>query len=246
MRDSDRLGELIHDMRNRLTVARANVEAFIDGKLPPTQERLRSVLQSLNQVDELLKDFRVTRAVVDSSIRPTEINVCAILEREYQAVEAVASAKGVSFRVTRCPVTADQCAHFVGDQVRLGQIVTNIILNAVRYTPVGGAVDVDCATSGDGLVISISDTGPGVAVDEAERIFEAGFRGAAAEGTTGSGYGLAIVKELVEAQGGSVTVSASASKGARFVVTLPGTVARNGIAGDRCASCGFASRGPVR
>jgi two-component system sensor histidine kinase BaeS len=235
MNGADRLSELIHDMRNQLAVARANIEAFIDGKLTPSAERLGSVLQSLDQLEELLKDLRASQGAVEVAVRPTEINVCELLDREYKTVEAVASEKKISFQVFRCPVKAEACVRFVGDPIRIGQIVTNVLLNAVRYTPCGGSIHVDCSRQAGQLEIAISDTGPGVSPEEAERIFEPGFRGSAASGTTGSGFGLAIVKELVEAQGGSVAVSSAAERGARFTVRLPGTVVSTGSLPVNCA-----------
>jgi len=232
-----RVNELIHDMRNRLTVARANIEAFIDGKLKPTASRLDAVLQSLNQLGELLDSFRAVQAEVDAEVRPVEINVCDLLDHEYRAVDAVASAKGVALNVVRCAVPSEACTHFIGDPVRIGQIISNVLLNAVRYTPSGGSIDVDCSRNSGQLEISIADSGPGIDPQEAKHIFESGFRGSTAGGTPGSGFGLAIAKEFVEAHGGTITASTSARNGARFVVRFPGTAVRNHSASAHCAQC---------
>jgi signal transduction histidine kinase len=237
MDESERLSELIHDMRNRLTVARAIVEAFIDGKLAPSADRLGSVLQSLNQIDELLKDLRANLVVVQSTTRPEVIDVCATLTREYQALEAVAASKGISFTVARCAVPGEACTHFVGDPVRIGQIVSNLLLNAVRYTPAGGDIAVDCGRHGGMLKVMISDTGRGIAPHEMDRAFERGYRGSSSEGTSGSRYGLTIAKQLIESQGGSVSINSSSSAGAVFTVKLPGVVSCAPGSGVRCAGC---------
>jgi two-component system sensor histidine kinase BaeS len=239
---ADQSAELIHEMRNRLTVARANVEAFIDGKLPPSAERLGAVLQSLNQIDELLKDFRASAAVARSDVQLEEIDVCAMLAREYQAVEAVATAKGIAFNIFRCPVPTAQCTHFVGDRARIGQVITNLLLNAVRYTPAGGSITVDCGRHGGELEILIADTGPGIAPNETGKIFEAGYRGTAAKGTVGSGYGLAIAKEFVESQGGSIAINGSSEKGASFTLRLPGAATSAPSANTHCEACTAARR----
>jgi two-component system sensor histidine kinase BaeS len=238
---NDQSGELIHEMRNRLTVARANVEAFIDGKLPPSAERLGAVLQSLNQIDELLKDFRAS-AAISPQVQVEEIDVCSMLAREYHAVEAVATSKGIAFNVVRCPVSSAACTHFVGDRTRIGQAITNLLLNAVRYTPSGGSINVDCGRHGGELEVVISDSGPGVAPDEEEKIFSPGYRGSAAKGTTGSGYGLAIAKEFVEAQGGSISVSASSERGASFTVRLPGSASCELGSASHCETCAASRR----
>lgn len=238
MNDRERLSELIHDMRNRLTVARANVEAFIDGKLSPTPGRLKALLQSLAQLEQLLNDFKESHAAVDAQVSVAEIDVCELLAREYNAIEAVAAAKGVSLSVHRCLVKLAACNHFIGDPLRISQIVSNVLLNAVRYTPAGGKIIVDCTHEADRLQVSIADSGPGVEPKERERIFRAGVRGEAAHGTAGSGYGLAIAKKFVEALGGTIDVSSSPQQlGALFTVRLPGTVYDDGGKKTRCAQC---------
>ncbi len=237
MNPPDRFNELIHDMRDRLTVARANVEAFIDGKLEPTADRLKAVLQSLAQLEELFNDLKTRQAPVEPEMRPVEIDVCDLLNREYRSIEAVAAEKGVSLSVNRCPSKAEECGHFIGDPVRIGQIVSNVLLNAVRYTPPGGDVRVNCSREADQLEISIADSGPGVLVDEMENIFKPGVRGAAGQGKPGSGFGLAIAREFVEAQGGTIVVSPPDEGGARFVVRLPGTVFSNAEKSPACRRC---------
>jgi len=226
-RDDQRLSELIHEMRNQLSVAKANLEAFIDGKLPPTAQRLESVVQTLHHLEELIKDLRAMHPAlheqrVDRALKLSEINVCDLLTREFASMEAVAVEKHVSLSVFRCPHPAAACQRFYGDPTRIGQIVKNVLLNAVRYTPTGGSVSVDCRRRANELQVTISDNGPGVPAEDVRRVFESGFRGARAEAQAGSGLGLSIVKELVEAQGGSIQLDEAAPGGARFVVRLPG------------------------
>jgi signal transduction histidine kinase len=228
------LHELIHEMRNELAVARANLEGLVDGKLVPTRERLLGILQALSQLEALVEDVRACEPDVTMPVRPAQINVCELLDHEYGAMEAVARARGVAVSVQRCAVPTAECLHFYGDAARIGQIVKNVLLNAIRYTPKGGVVKVDCSRRADHLEVRISDSGPGISEREREQVFQPGFRGAAAAGTPGSGYGLAVVKELVEAQGGTITASAASPHGASFSVRLPGTVPGDD---SLCASC---------
>src|SRR5579872_2149308 len=179
-------------MRNALTVARANLEAIVDGKLAPTPQRLDAVLQALVQVESMLEDLRVAGPSVLNTERSEPINVCDLLQREYLAIEPLANAKSIAVSVNRCTVPAEACTNFYGDPLRITEIVKNILLNALRYTPAGGTVEIDCSRRMDQLEIQIQDSGPGVAPSEAERIFEQGVRGSAAAAETGSGYGLAI------------------------------------------------------
>ena len=138
------------------------------------------------------------------------------------AFEAAAAEHQIAFRVQQCTAHGPACVNFTGDPVRVGEIVNNVVSNAMRYTPPGGQIDVDCRPSGGVLTLTVTDGGPGVRSDELGKIFEAGFRGAASEGTTGSGEGLALVKRFVEEQGGTVEVENVADRGARFTVRLPG------------------------
>jgi signal transduction histidine kinase len=220
--EPDRVSELVHDVRNQLAVARANLEAFIDGKLAPTPERLESVVQALAHVDELVNDLRGLSLEATAETQLAEIDVCSLLQREYASIEAVAVGKGVSLSVFRCPHPAAACQRFIGDPVRIGQIVTNVMLNAVHYTPVGGAITVDCTRRADELQITIADSGPGVTAADAKRIFEPGYRGEAGKSIEGSGLGLNIVQRLIEHQGGSVTLGETSPHGATFLLRLPG------------------------
>jgi signal transduction histidine kinase len=231
-RDSTGVSELIHELRNQLAVAKANLEAFIDGKLPPTAQRLEHVVQTLNQMEELIKDLRVLQPAADAGSAATaatltEINVCQLLEREFASMEAVALEKKISLSVFRCPHPNAACQHFYGDPGRIGQIVKNVLLNAVRYTPSGGTISVDCRRRADELQVTIEDNGPGVSPADAGHIFERGFRGTAG-GEAGSGIGLAVVRDLVEAHGGSIRLNPESARGASFILRLPGRLPEPG------------------
>ena len=212
---------VIHEIRNHLAVAVANIEAFIDGQLEPTHNRLNAVLQALHEVGSLLGDLTPNEpAAMHSELR--SIDVCRLIANEATAMEATAREHGVDFRVDRCEEVHPACRSFLGDPVRIGQIVTNVMSNAIRYTPRGGAIDVDCHRGPGELVFTVSDGGPGVEPAETSRIFESGFRGSASGATEGSGIGLSLVKSFIEEHGGSVAVGSSAGHGATFTVRLPG------------------------
>ena len=234
-----RSDEVIHDIRNRLAVARANIEAVIDGKLEATPARLNIVLQSLDQLAALLNDLKAAPAA-SMEIHPVEIDVCQLLDREYRGIAPVAKERDISVSVFRCPVPQAACKLFIGDPVRIGQIVSNVLLNAVRYTPRGGSIRVDCMHQADQLQISIADSGPGVRAEERDKIFLPGVRGSAGQTASGTGHGLAIAKEFVEAHGGSISVAPGDHDGARFIIRLPGTL----LAGAGSANCGQCAGGP--
>jgi signal transduction histidine kinase len=238
-------------MRNQLAVAVANIEAFIDGKIEPTTARLNAVLQALGELDVLMNDLsrlrvaeelRSAREPADAAPVPSgmpttmqRIDVCALVLNEATVMEATAQAKGVRFSVHQCTVPDPACTSFVGDPARIGQILKNVLLNAIRYTPAGGSVEVNCVRRDGSLVLTVDDGGPGVSDAEVSRIFEHGFRGSASGSSPGSGIGLALVKSFVEQQGGSISVGRSPQGGAEFVVALPGVAA---IGDGGCLACG--------
>jgi len=213
--------EVLHEIRNQLAVARANLEAIADGKLEPSRERLESILQSLGHLERLIGDLGYSDVSPKPQVRRSTINVCGLLHREFSAVDALAKEKEIALSVTRCAAASPECLHFYGDPVRIGQIVRNVLLNAVRYTPERGSIHVDCSRRADQIEVTVQDSGPGIAAQEREHVFETGFRGATGRAAEGSGYGLAIAKGLVEAHGGSIEVAHSSPRGTRFIVTLP-------------------------
>lgn len=212
----------IHEIRNHLAVAMAGVEAFLDRKWEPTEAHLSGVLQALREVDALIDDLPRDRTI-EFETRLAPIDVCRLIRNELAAMEGFALERGIRLEVRACSATHAACAGFYGDSMRIAEIVTNLLTNAVRYTPAGGAVTVTCGRDAGTLTLSVTDEGPGIRPDERERIFERGFRGqAAASGNgSGSGIGLALVKQFVERQGGSIEVL-DAAPGATFVVKLPG------------------------
>lgn len=216
---------VVHEIRNHLAVAIANVEAFRDGVLEPSEKRLTAVLQALGEVEVLLRELSPGMLLSQPTfaMEPRTINVCDVISNEVLAFEAAAGERGIELTVQQCTSHEPACLNFRGDPVRVAEIVNNVVSNAIRYTPPGGRIEVDCRRGADALVLTVTDGGPGVARDEVGKIFEAGFRGEAAAETEGSGLGLSLVKQFVEEHGGSVEVENIAGRGASFKVKLPGS-----------------------
>jgi two-component system sensor histidine kinase KdpD len=107
------------------------------------------------------------------------------------------------------------------DPVQMDQALTNIIENAVRYSPPGGEIQVAVTTLGSGIQVRVADAGPGVARDERESVFEPFYRGSAATGRPGSGLGLAIARAVVLAHGGRIRLEDAPGGGAAVLIELP-------------------------
>ena len=209
-----------HEMRNQLAVAVANIEAFIDGKLEPTPRRLGAVLQALHELDALIDDVGGPAAVrMDND--PRVVDICAIITNEILAIEAATAEKRLTFSVDQCPATHAACRSFAVDPVRIGQVLKNLLLNAVRYTPAGGEVAVECRRDGGHFVFSVANDGPGIAPADLPHVFEAGYRVAAGEFVPGSGMGLTVARQMVEAHGGTISVESIPNERTTFTVRLP-------------------------
>lgn len=199
MSEPDRVDELVHDMRNRLTVARANIEAFIDGKLDPSSTRLQAVLQSLNQIEELLSAFSASQAFAQMRrAQASKVDVCDLVDHECLALEPVASVKGITTIVRRSSLSPAGAAQFVGNPVLIGQIISNVLLEAVRLAVPGSTIALECSPRDGEFRISIARV------------------------SSGSSKDLSLAKRFVEENGGSVKPLPS-DDGVLFLVRLPGT-----------------------
>ena len=108
-----------------------------------------------------------------------------------------------------------------GDRDRLKQVLVNLLDNAIKYTPAGGRIAVEVEEAGDAAVLTVKDTGIGIAADSLPLIFDRFFRVTTDRGEVGAGLGLAIVKSICAAHGGAVSVESSPGAGSIFKVSLP-------------------------
>ena len=138
-----------------------------------------------------------------------------LCERAHAAFATAAQARGVELGIE-----IDGNAVLVTDGDRVLQIVSNLLANAIQWTPEGGRVELTLAVRGDDVVVTVTDTGPGISADEQERIFRPFWSGHGGHGG-GTGLGLTIASELASALGGRLEVHSKLGAGASFVLTLP-------------------------
>jgi signal transduction histidine kinase len=144
------------------------------------------------------------------------LQLADVVGRAVDLYRDVADAKGVSLTSE-----SDATVAVSADRVRLEQVAANLIDNALKYTPRGGQVTAR-VSGGDGYgLIRVRDTGSGIPADELPRIWERLFRGDSSRAERGLGLGLSLVKAIVEAHGGTVSVESAAGKGSTFTVALP-------------------------
>jgi signal transduction histidine kinase len=228
-RDRDRsrefLADVSHELRTPIAALRTFNELLTEGAADDPSARAEFLETSRAQLERLdwlaqnlLELSKLDSGLVLLDIRPEDLR--SSVEQAVEQSAATARRRGVELTMTR----VDTPIPIRHDPGRIGQVVANLIGNAIKFTPRGGAVRVDVHGEADGgASITVVDTGIGIEPAELPRIFDRFFRGSRASEArgSGSGLGLAIVRGIVEMHGGTVTVESRPGAGATFRVTLP-------------------------
>jgi signal transduction histidine kinase len=217
------VADLAHELRTPLSNLRGYVEALEDGVFELDDATRAALGRQVERLERLVADLATLHDVeageVVLEIAPTD--VAALARSGVAAVQARFAEKGVA--LTCAAPQAGACA--LVDPVRVGQVLENLLDNALRHTPAGGRVDVAVRATAEDVRVEVHDTGPGVPEREREAVFRRLYRGDPARGAAagvGSGVGLTIAKALVERQGGAIGVGEAPGGGAAFWFTVPG------------------------
>ncbi len=210
--------DMSHELRTPLATLQSHLEALIDGVWKPDRQRLSALYEEILRVNRMVADMeslaRVESGVPNLALR--EVDLGALARRISDNHEPAFHAKGVSLRCTGSGTG-------VMDADRMSQVVVNLLSNALEFTPPGGAVAVEVEGAPGSVTLRVTDTGCGIGAADLPFIFERFYRAdeSRSRATGGSGIGLAIVKAIVEAHGGTVRAESEPGKGAAFTVTLP-------------------------
>jgi two-component system, OmpR family, phosphate regulon sensor histidine kinase PhoR len=212
-----------HELKTPVTGIRVAVENLVDGGLvlPEGDTSLKIILRSLDRMVMLLDDISELSRIETGALRlePRALTVGPFVEEFLESVQPLARARGVTLVPEVQPEAADHA--FRADPMRLGQLLENLVSNAVKFGPAGATVRVGVRLEGDRLVWSVQDQGPGISSQDATRIFERFFRAPATRGVPGTGLGLSIVKHLAVLMGGEVGLQSEPGRGATFTFQLP-------------------------
>jgi signal transduction histidine kinase len=228
-RDRDRsrefLADVSHELRTPIAALRTFNELLVEGAAsdPTTRaeflEASRAQLERLDWLAQNLLDLsKLDSGLVLLDLRPDDVR--SAVESAVEQATPTARRRGVQLTAD-IPGEAIRVRH---DPVRIGQVVTNLVGNALKFTPRGGTVKVGVrGTREGGAEITVADSGVGIDPAELPRIFDRFFRGSRASEArgSGSGLGLAIVRSIVEMHGGTVDVDSQLGAGSTFTVTLP-------------------------
>jgi signal transduction histidine kinase len=212
-----------HELRTPLAMILAYVELLTSGTLGEVKAEQQGPLEIILQRALVLRDLveNIT-AILDSQGRRSAwepISLSELVADSLAAFQALADRSGLALHGD----IAEQASLVQGDAGHLRKVVDNLIANALKFTPAGGAVTVRLSSTNERVVLRVADTGIGIAPEHQERLFDRFYQ---ADGSTrrkygGSGLGLALVKEIVEAHGGAVTVESQLGQGSTFEVWLP-------------------------
>ncbi|MEO8289975.1 MAG: PAS domain S-box protein [Gaiellaceae bacterium] len=213
-----------HELRTPLTSIRGYLELVLDGEAGDLTDQQRQFLgvvernahRLLGLVGDLLFLAQVEAGKL--SLEIGAVDIAAIAAESVETARPLAEAKSITLTLATSPVPL-----FAGDRARLGQLLDNLVSNAIKFTPEGGRVDVRASNSRGTAILEVRDTGMGIPAIEQEHIFERFFRAARAteQAIPGTGLGLAISKAIVHAHDGTITLASTDGEGATFRVAVP-------------------------
>jgi two-component system sensor histidine kinase BaeS len=206
------LADVAHELRTPLSVIEAQLAAIEDGVYPPDAAHLAPIHEQVRALERLIDDLR--------TVALAEAGALALV-REPTDLADLADESVAAFRTPEVTidVAADHGLPLVSvDPARVRQILANLLSNAVRHTPPGGSVRVVLDRDGEWAVVSVVDSGSGIAPELLPRVFDRFAKGL---GSSGSGLGLAIARDLVEAHGGQITAASTPAEGTTIRFTLP-------------------------
>jgi signal transduction histidine kinase len=211
------LVDISHELRTPLTVLQGNLEGMLDGVYSRDDAHLSLILDETRVLARVIEDLRTLSLAEDLGLKlvKTPADLEEIARDAVASFQAQANAAGVTLRLEAEP----GMPRAEVDPERIRQVLTNLLSNALRYTPAGGAVLVRCFLEDSAhIAFSVEDTGRGIPAAELPRIFDRFYK---SKDSRGTGLGLAIARSLVRAHGGEISASSVQRQGTAIRVSLP-------------------------
>jgi len=216
------LADVSHELRTPITVIQGNVEGILDGLYPADEARLRSIMEETQILSRLVDDLRTLALAESGSLQlrrePTDLR--ELVRDTVAGFESQAKEKGL-----KVELILEDVEEMDVDPLRIREVLTNILANALRYTPSQGEVKVGLTESGidgeRGVTIFIQDSGAGIESADLSHIFDRFYK---SSDSGGMGLGLSIAKYLVEAHGGKIWAESDVGKGTKISFVLPAPI----------------------
>jgi signal transduction histidine kinase len=218
-RRAELVSEVAHEMRTPLTTIAGYVEGILDGVFAPSEETLTAIGEETTRLKRLATDLgSLSRADEGIELHRVVLDLGELVTEVAARLRPQFNGKGVDLQVLQtAPLGVD------ADRDRITQVLTNLLGNALTYTPAGGRVDVTIHARGQTAEVAVTDTGIGLRPEDLGRVFDRFYRvRGLARPAGGSGIGLTIARSIARAHGGEVTAaSAGQERGATFTLVLP-------------------------
>jgi two-component system sensor histidine kinase BaeS len=214
------VADVAHELRTPLTVLQATLEAMADGVVAAGPGQLASVHDEVLRLIKIVEDLE-TLAAADATglvLEPGPVDLANVAARALAMLRPRFEAADLSLEARLTPVTV------LGDADRLHQVVTNLLTNALKFTPAAGRVQVETGPGedpdGGSAYLSVADSGAGIPPDELPHVFDRFWRGSQAVRVAGSGIGLTVVQRLVEAHKGTVSIESRPGEGTTVMLAF--------------------------
>jgi signal transduction histidine kinase len=218
---SNMVSDVAHELRTPLSNIRGYLEALRDEMLEPTPEIIDSLHEEALVLSQLVDDLQeLALAEAGQMVLTSEpVDIPGLVEKIINALQPQILEKDLQVQL----LFDKHLEPVAADYRRLGQVLRNLLTNAIRYTPPGGTISVSANLVNDKIEVHVHDTGTGISPEHLPYVFERFYRvdQSRARTTGGAGLGLAIVKQLVQAQGGEVNVASQIGMGTTFTFTIP-------------------------
>jgi two-component system phosphate regulon sensor histidine kinase PhoR len=217
----DFVANVSHELRTPMASIRAMAETLREGALNDVEVADRFLSTIIAESERLTRISDDLLTLSDAESRPPDADEFSLTQIVEQIVRRI-STQAESARISLSMDAGDD-VRIVGSRDLIEQVVVNLLDNAIKYTPAGGAIKTCVRREGDKAILTVADTGIGILQEHLPRIFERFYRvdKARSRQSGGTGLGLSIVKNIVEAHGGSVSVTSEYNHGTTFIVALP-------------------------
>jgi signal transduction histidine kinase len=211
------MADIAHELRTPLAIVQGTLEGLIDGVYPRDDERLQGLLDDTRVLARLVDDLRTLATAEGGALalakEPTDI--VALANDVVASLDGQAQEAGIALRVD---APAGEIDPITIDPVRIREVLTNLVANALRYTPRAGEIRIGVDSSSAAVDVRVSDTGSGIAPGDLPHVFDRFYKGT---GSSGSGLGLTIARRLVDAHGGSIRAESVQGQGTTIAFRLP-------------------------
>ena len=211
--------DVAHELRTPLATLQSHMEAMIDGIWKMDIQRLQSCHDEIMRISRLVGDLEKLARYENENLvlNKMEFDISELIQNLLKNFEFDFANKGVEISFQ------GQTEKIIADKDKISQVLVNLMSNALKYTPQGGSVDIISTNSDNETQIMVKDTGLGISQEDLPYIFERFYRADKSRNrmSGGAGIGLAIVKSIVDAHKGKITVQSELNKGSEFIVTLP-------------------------